>query len=181
MVTLDAMHCQKETAKAIIDADADYILTVKGNQGNLSRRLLELFIGYNDLNNQVPGLRRHVTVETSHGRKERREYWVIDVPDEAIFKQWEGIASIGMVYRQRETGTGITEEPTYFISSLAPTVKKISRHLRSHWGIENSEHYVLDVTFSEDASRIRKGKLARNFGCNSSNGTEYFARGHYPQ
>ena len=65
VVTLDAMHCQKETAKAIIDADADYILTVKGNQGNLSRRLLELFIGYNDLNNQVPGLRRHVTVETS--------------------------------------------------------------------------------------------------------------------
>ena len=124
VVTLDAMHCQKETAKAIIDADADYILTVKGNQGNLSRRLLELFIGYNDLNNQVPGLRRHVTVETSHGRKERREYWVIDVPDEAIFKQWEGIASIGMVYRQRETGTGITEEPTYFISSLAPTVKE---------------------------------------------------------
>lgn len=157
VVTLDAMHCQKETAKSIVDADADYILTVKGNQGNLATRLVELFVEYGEEDFKVDGLRHQATVEKSHGREERRDYYSIAVPDEPIFANWKGIKSIGMVYRHREAGAKEHDENTFFISSLPPKVKRISRHLRDHWKIENCQHYVLDVTFSEDASRIRSG------------------------
>ncbi|QDV66876.1 Transposase DDE domain protein [Rosistilla carotiformis] len=157
VVTLDAMHCQKETAKRIVAAEADYILTVKGNQGNLANRLSELFLEYGEQRYRVEGLRKHVTVETSRGRDERREYYTIAVPGEPLFADWAGIKSIGMIFRVRDDGNVRHSEATYFISSLPPKVKKLSRRIRDHWKIENSEHYILDVTFSEDASRIRAG------------------------
>jgi predicted transposase YbfD/YdcC len=157
VVTLDAMHCQKETAKAILDAEADYILTVKGNQEKLSTAIAKLFETHGELGYQVDGLKRHVTVERSHGRQERREYYTIAIPDDESFSDWAGAKSIGMIYRHRESGDKEHDETMYFISSLAPKVKRLSRFIRDHWKVENCEHYVLDVTFSEDASRIRKG------------------------
>jgi predicted transposase YbfD/YdcC len=157
-VTLDAMHCQVETAAAIQQAEADYILTVKGNQESLYTALLERFIEYGETDYQIPGLRRHVTVEKSHGRKERREIYVIDAPaQEPALARWPGVRSIGMIYRCRESGQKTHEETMFFITSHPPRVKMLSGFIRAHWGIENRQHWILDVTFSEDASRIRKG------------------------
>lgn len=156
-VTLDAMHCQVETARAVVAAEADYILTVKGNQSGLYRDLLDRFIEYGEVDYQVPGLRRHTTVEKSHGRRERREYYFLEAPDDERFRRWPGVRSIGMIYRRRQEGESVQEETTFAISSHPPKVKMLAELLRGHWGIENRQHWVLDVTFTEDRSRIRKG------------------------
>ena len=157
VVTLDAMHCQKETVKAIRGEQADFLITVKANQPTLYGAIADLFLAYGEADYQVKGLRRHVTVEKSHGRHERREYYTIAAPKDGVFAEWVDIQSIGMVYRQRETNGKLHEETHFFITSLPPRIKRMSQLLRDHWKIENCEHYLLDVTFSEDASRIRKG------------------------
>jgi predicted transposase YbfD/YdcC len=157
-VTLDAMHCQVETARAILAAEADYVLIVKRNQATLYEELLERFIAYGDADYNVPGLRRHKTVEKSHGRKERREYYFIAVPrDSRTLRRWPGVRSIGMVYRRRQIGDKIEEETLFVISSHPPKAKRLAGYIRGHWAIENRQHWILDVTFTEDSSRIRKG------------------------
>jgi len=158
-VTLDAMHCQVETAQAILDAEADYILIAKGNQEALHNYLMDQFIQYGEDDYQVEGLRKHTTVEKSHGRKERREYYFIEAPKDApALKRWPGVRSMGMIYRCREDAAGNVQDETLFaISSHSPKVKLLAKHIRGHWGIENRQHWILDVTFAEDQSRIRKG------------------------
>jgi predicted transposase YbfD/YdcC len=155
VVTLDAMHCQKDTTAAIRAKKADYVITVKANQPKLHDIVQQFFLDAAE--RDYEGVRIHKTTERNRGRVERREVYVAPAPAELIESgEWAGLRTIGMIYRYREDGEE-SHAVTFFISSLPPRVKRIARHVRGHWGVENSLHWVLDVTFAEDDSRIRKG------------------------
>lgn len=156
VVTADAMHCQRETASKIVAKQADYVLMVKGNQETLQTELLDSIIQAFD--EEHPGLRQCRTNEKNRNRRETREVAVLPVPkDSPVFARWAGLATIGSIYRSREIAGQFEESQEFFVTSLPCKVRAISEHLRSHWSIENSQHHVLDVTFTEDSSRIRKG------------------------
>ncbi len=159
VVTLDAMHCQKETARAIRSRGADYVLQVKANQPTLHDQLQALFTELGD--NDWQGVKRHATSEQGHGRVERREYYVVKAPPQ-LRSQWIDIGSVGMVYRCRKAGGKESHEVSYFLSSLPAKVRTLAGHVRSHWGVENSLHWSLDVTFSEGSEPDSQGKRARN-------------------
>jgi len=162
-VTLDAMGCQKEIAAAIRAAGADYILAVKGNQNTLYEGLSDFFVDC--LDNDFAGVphRYHKSVGRGHGRHETRHYYVADVPEALRTRaQWRDLRSVGMVYAEREVGGRIEGEARLFISSLRAQVRAFARAVRGHWGIENQLHWALDVTFGEDASRVRKDQGPEN-------------------
>ena len=156
VVTADAMHCQKETAQAIVDKDADYILIVKGNQPTLQDALHAEIIQAMDEDDK--SVRRSYKEEVNRDREETREVIVQPVPkNSAVFAQWAGVKTIGVIHRTRLINGKLEEATETFISSLPCKVRDITRRIREHWSIENQQHYILDVTFTEDASRIRKG------------------------
>jgi predicted transposase YbfD/YdcC len=156
VVTADALHCQRETAEKIVAKQADFVLMVKGNQETLQANVQETLA--QALEAESPRLRRCCTRERNRDRHETREVMALPVPrDCELFRHWPGVKSIGGIYRRRELGDHVEESQEFFISSLECRVRTISKHLRAHWSIENSQHHVLDVTFTEDSSRIRKG------------------------
>ena len=156
-VTLDAMGCQKEIAAAIRGKDADYVLKLKDNHPTMHAAVRDAFaeLALNDFT--APGVRQHRTNERGHGRHELREYVMAPVPADLVHRdEWKDLTSIGMVYRRRDDGTRETETASYYLCSGPAKVKAFARAARGHWGIENSLHWCLDVTFTEDRSRIRK-------------------------
>jgi predicted transposase YbfD/YdcC len=164
-VTIDAMGCQKEIAKTIVAKGADYVLAVKDNQPTLHTAIHEAFIQFADDDYIEPSLRRFKTIGRDHGRIETREYFIADVPaDLPGANDWLGLQSIGMVLRTREEGDNISEEVAYYIGSIDAKVKHFARVVRGHWGIETTLHWSLDVTFSEDQSRVRKDRGPENLG-----------------
>ena len=153
VVTADAMHCQRQTVEKIIAKKADYLLMAKENQPALFQEVDRLVLAAME-NNQS---RRTSQRERNRGREEHREVEIVAVPaDHPLREQWKGLQSVGVIYRMRKIGQQIQEETEIFISSLTTGVKDHAKRIREHWSIENSQHYILDVTFQEDASRIRK-------------------------
>jgi predicted transposase YbfD/YdcC len=156
-VTIDAMGCQKEIAAKIISSGGDYVLALKGNHEKLHDAVDEAFTTALEANVRPPGMCRHVTTETNRGRQERREYIVLPAaPSLPGFADWRGLATLVMVLRVTRVDGQEKGEVSYFLSSLPPKVKTLAKVIRQHWSIESQLHWVLDVTFSEDASRIRK-------------------------
>jgi predicted transposase YbfD/YdcC len=165
VITIDAMGCQKNIAKKIVSKKADYILAVKDNQQSLHAEITRFFNRHKALNYKGRGydFKQFEETDKGHGRIEIRKCTVIDElswMDER--DKWQGIKSIVMVESSRIIGSKTTEETRYYITSLPAEPKKIANAIRSHWGIENTLHWVLDVTFNEDQSRIRKGHAPQN-------------------
>jgi len=164
IVTIDAMGCQKDIVEVIVEQNADYVIALKGNQGTLHKDV-ELFFE-TAKKTKFKGIEHsfHKTIDGDHGRIEERKYWTVsDIAWLDPEKQWKGLTSIGMVEATRTIGATSTTETRYYISSLLSDAKLFGAAVRNHWGIENSLHWVLDIAFREDESRIRKDNAPTNF------------------
>jgi len=156
IVTIDAMGCQTAIADSIVKQGADYVLALKGNQGDLSREVKQLFNyeGKTSLKEQTVE-----EVDSGHGRNELRRCRQIEITPKwlPLGKRWSKLKTIIEITSIREIGERRTTEQRYYISSLALDASKAADAVRSHWAVENKLHWVLDVTFKEDESRIRRG------------------------
>ena len=164
IITIDAMGTQKAIAEQIVDSKADYVLALKGNQGTLYQAVIDYIDEQSKNDFADVKVRRLLTEETGHGRHETRSYIHLPVPETLReLELWKGLRSIGVATLACVRDGKETVETRYYISSLAVGVKRFAHAVRSHWGIENSCHWSLDVTYREDESRIREKHLRENF------------------
>jgi len=162
-VTIDAMGCQKGIAAQIVEQKGDYVLGLKGNQSGLESDMCQLLEKELETQAPVPAAQVHETNETGHGRVERRTYRAIPIP--AAHPQraiWAGLCTLVVVTSCRIIGTHETWETRLYISSHKPKAKKLGAAIRQHWGIENAQHWCLDVAFGEDVRRHRDRNGAAN-------------------
>jgi predicted transposase YbfD/YdcC len=166
IVTIDAMGCQTEIAEKIIEQEAQYVLALKENQGNLYADVVQLF---DDLEHSGYKAYEHdyaKTVNKNHGRIETRECWTISDP--AIlqhlrgFANWKGLVTVSRIRAERQVGAERSCEDRYHIASLSGAAR-VLHAVRSHWGIENQLHWILDLAFDEDRCRVRKDHGPENF------------------
>ena len=167
IVTIDAMGCQTEIAQKIVDKGADYVLSLKENQPKLYQDVADLFTHAQQTAFNAMQSDYERTVEKDHGRIEIRECWTITDPDGFPYvhhaSDFAKLQTLVMLRRERRLGDKTTVETAYYLSSLPKDAAPLLDATRSHWGIENGLHWVLDVTFHEDDSRIRQGNSPQNF------------------
>lgn len=163
LVSIDAMGCQTEIAKVIINQGADYVLALKGNQGNLHADVAELFTTAQTNNFKNIEHQHYSTVEKGHGRIETRRYWTMGNTEYLLgAEKWAGLKSIGMVESERKVKGQVSIEQRYYLLSIKSDVQRFAQAVRSHWSIENQLHWILDVGFAEDASQACQGHSAEN-------------------
>jgi predicted transposase YbfD/YdcC len=164
MVTIDAMGCQTEIARQIVDGGADYCLAVKDNQPTLHRGIIDFFEKH--VEDDFPGIRMryHVTDEKGHGREETRYYMICPVPEDLPDRsRWTGLKAIGVAINETQRDGKKVGENRYYILSKFVAARRFAEAVRGHWSIENRLHWQLDVTFQEDQCRIRQGHADANF------------------
>jgi predicted transposase YbfD/YdcC len=166
LVTIDAIGCQTKIAEAIVQQRGDYLLAVKENQGQLYQDLQDLFAGCEEVHfRQVPhGYAR--TVNKGHGRIEIRQCWTLSDPEFLDYlprrHSWKNLRTVVRLRAERRIGMKRSMETRYYITSVENDAKLILRAARRHWGIENGLHWVLDIAFREDESRVRQGHAAED-------------------
>jgi len=162
IVTVDALNTQKTTATAVIDAEADYVLPVKGNHKDLLEDIELLFEEAEGNDYKGFDADQFETKDNGHGRVEHRLYSVLDAEDLPVARDWNGMKSVGKVVRRRTFGDRSTFEVCYFIMSLEIDASLFAHSVRGHWGVENKLHWSLDVVFREDHSKYRDRIGAQN-------------------
>ncbi len=167
IVTIDAMGGQKAIAQTIRDQQADYVLALKGNQGHLYEDVRDWFNWAHERAFKGMTYDFWQSPSKGHGRLEIRRCWVLSDPQAFETLQhhegWAGLQSIVMVQRERHINGQTQTETAYFISSLPADARLLLHATRAHWSVENTFHWTLDVTFREDAARLRSGESAENF------------------
>jgi predicted transposase YbfD/YdcC len=166
VVTIDAIGTQTTIAEVIVDAGADYILAVKENQRTLYEDLELLFEGFEATEYADATFDSYKEVSEAHGRREIRHCWVVSEPEYRDYLRrapaWTGLQSLVKLVTVRITATKHEITTRYFISSWQASARQFLPHIRAHWQIENGLHWVLDVAFREDESRIRKDHAPQN-------------------
>lgn len=164
LVSLDAGGCQKKIAEQVVAGGGDYLLVVKPNQGKLYDEIEAFFKRELDQGFQGEGLSQYAKEEEGHGRKENRYYVVAENPAGiSEGANWPSLRVIGMCYSERTVGGEKTSyEVRYFIGSKKAKARYYGQGLRAHWGVENNCHWQLDVTFREDASRVKERTAQAN-------------------
>ena len=163
IVTIDAMGCQKAIAEKIVEREGDYVLALKGNQSTLAQAVEELFIDADAVDYAGWTMDVHETTDRSHGRVEMRRYVTLTAVDKIPQgADWEKLNMVGMVQCERQVNDKRSAETRYYIGSTGGDARRFAWAVRSHWGIENSLHWCLDIAFREDESRVRDRQAANN-------------------